>query len=300
MFNNNTKNTGFKMHHLLEEVNFGVNHFSIIKKEELQKIMKILSDPYIMQLFYYNDHYVSYPENNPSVILMKLEKVAALCKGVKNSKNGLSINVEAYFELIQDKKNNNEEISLFHLEKIGEWVNDKLLNELIEDILLFNKNMIYRELFSDKKLIAHLIKSYTQKQIKDVELNKKNHLYSLNIFYEHLKKNVEKNIDNLKNKKEIPLFADESIHQYYVLDKKKVNYDFIIENESIYDFIDYSGLDDLYRILPKFFYYMLIRTDKIEDNKDKTIAEVYSIIERNIEGLKSLTPPHLREFNLIP
>lgn len=292
---------GIKMLELMKAINFDieVDILTLLKAREREELKDILSDPNMMFLFYFNDFYISYQRTSPAMIIQKLKLISSFVKGRVNKEEvGYSINEELYFDLIQDNKNNENLISEFYIEKIGAWVEEDFFNKLIEDILLFDKNMTYIEIFSDTKFIAHLMKKYVRYQLKYKNLDKKFYLYELNVMFEQLKDNIDKNIEDFLKNKKMFIFTDQSIYEKYCIKRHNYNKEYILDNESIYNFIEAKDLDLMYKIVPKYYYYTFIKEDKLDFVVDKTIYYVYSLIEENIKSLNKLSPAHLSSLKM--
>lgn len=292
----NSNEIGFKLSDLLKEMSFGIKNFGFMTNREIEEIRSLLKKPYLISFFNMNDFIVSYPEKNHEFILKKIRHIDQLCCGRFSEKKFDKITEEIYIELIVNKKNSYDEITENHFRQLGEWMTDDFLLLMAEEILLFKNKISYIELFSNNSFLSHFTKNYIDHQIKNKKTEKKFYLYELNIIFDKLKSKIDTNIKKLVKNKEMSVFADRSVYQRYCLDNKKYSLEYIYDNESIFNFMEPEDLDLLVHIMPEYFYYLFIKEDRVNQEKDKTINYVYKLIRENIEGLNDLSPANIKSM----
>lgn len=287
---------GFKLTDLLKEINFGIDVFCFFKNKDLKRIKEIVSNPNVISYLYFNDFYLSYPMDDPNVIVKKLEIVEKLCEARHSSIKNKQVEGVIFFDMIKSKKSSDDEITLDGFSTLGAWIDEKFLIDLMDDIFLADQKMTYRDLLSDDFFIAGLIKKYVQCQLFEKKLEKKFHLYELNIILNQLKKSIKDNVLLTLQGRELSVFADKNTIENYFGKRESKLVDRIYNDESIYNYINFEDLDKLAYLLPDYFYYLMLKEDKIDISTDKTINYIFRIIEKNLDLLNEYTPCQLNEL----
>lgn len=287
---------GFKLTDLLKEINFGIDVFCFFKNKDLKRIKEIVSNPNVISYLYFNDFYLSYPMDDPNVIVKKLEIVEKLCEARHSSIKNKQVESVVFFDMIKSKKSSDDEITLDGFSTLGAWIDEKFLIDLIDDIFLADQKMTYRDLLSDDFFIAGLIRKYVQCQLFEKKLEKKFHLYELNIILNQLKKSIKDNVLLTLQGRELSVFADKNTIENYFGKRESKLVDRIYNDESIYNYINFEDLDKLAYLLPDYFYYLMLKEDKIDISTDKTINYIFRIIEKNLDLLNEYTPCQLNEL----
>lgn len=287
---------GFKLTDLLKEINFGIDVFCFFKNKDLKRIKEIVSNPNVISYLYFNDFYLSYPMDDPNVIVKKLEIVEKLCEARHSSIKNKQVESVVFFDMIKSKKSSDDEITLDGFSTLGAWIDEKFLIDLMDDIFLADQKMTYRDLLSDDFFIAGLIRKYVQCQLFEKKLEKKFHLYELNIILNQLKKSIKDNVLLTLQGRELSVFADKNTIENYFGKRESKLVDRIYNDESIYNYINFEDLDKLAYLLPDYFYYLMLKEDKIDISTDKTINYIFRIIEKNLDLLNEYTPCQLNEL----
>lgn len=287
---------GFKLTDLLKEINFGIDVFCFFKNKDLKRIKEIVSNPNVISYLYFNDFYLSYPMDDPNVIVKKLEIVEKLCEARHSSIKNKQVESVIFFDMIKSKKSSDDEITLDGFSTLGAWIDEKFLIDLMDDIFLADQKMTYRDLLSDDFFIAGLIRKYVQCQLFEKKLEKKFHLYELNIILNQLKKSIKDNVLLTLQGRELSVFADKNTIENYFGKRESKLVDRIYNDESIYNYINFEDLDKLAYLLPDYFYYLMLKEDKIDISTDKTINYIFRIIEKNLDLLNEYTPCQLNEL----